>query len=492
MRGTISRRITWGFALGLALVVVMATIGVWALSSTTAAYHGAVIRQRDVVQPALRAESQLRSANVDFLRYLIEKDPAFLTARTQIVDSARTLLTTLRDQAETASVRADWVQALGLLDQWDQASRASAAAVTAEGAPEAMRIRSVNVAPTRDRLENVISSAIAQVSRGAVASVDEGEVLANSMRTALIVAAAITLLLGMFGVALLLRAITRPLRESSNVIASSSAQILAAATEQAASANETMAAVTETVATVDEVAQTAEQATQRARAVADSAQRAAEIGRNGRDAVSASVSAMASVRAQVETIAQSIVALAEQGQAIGEIMTAVSDIAEQTHLLALNAAVEAARAGEQGRGFAVVAGEVRALAEQSKDATQQVRRILGEIQRATSTAVMATEQGTKLVASGSDQASAAGNTIRSLADAVSEAAQAAAQIVASAGQQALGMEQIRQAIANIHEATQQNLTASRQTEKAAQDLNQLGGRLVVLVGERGDGAARAG
>ena len=70
-------------------------------------------------------------------------------------------------------------------------------------------------------------------------------------------------------------------------------------------------------------------------------------------------------------------ALAEQAQAIGEIIATVNDIADQTNILALNAAIEASRAGGQGRGFAVVAGEVKALADQSKRATQQVRQILG-------------------------------------------------------------------------------------------------------------------
>ncbi|MBW3653407.1 MAG: hypothetical protein KY433_07405, partial [Actinobacteria bacterium] len=114
-------------------------------------------------------------------------------------------------------------------------------------------------------------------------------------------------------------------------------------------------------------------------------------------------------------------ALAEQAQAIGEITATVGDIAEQTNMLALNAAVEAARAGEQGRGFAIVAGEIRSLAEQSKKATVSVRQILGDIQRATSAAVMTTEQGTRHAATGTQQIEAAGETIRALAEAVSDA-----------------------------------------------------------------------
>ncbi|MHB1224125.1 MAG: methyl-accepting chemotaxis protein, partial [Gemmatimonadaceae bacterium] len=112
---------------------------------------------------------------------------------------------------------------------------------------------------------------------------------------------------------------------------------------------------------------------------------------------------------------------------------------------------------------------------------------LNEIQRATSAAVMATEQGTKQASAGSRQAAEAGETIRALSEAVTHAAQAAAQIVASAGQQAIGMEQIRQAIGSIHEATQQNLTSSKQAELSATELNRLGAVLIEMVGHGGDG-----
>src|SRR3546814_17620841 len=91
---------------------------------------------------------------------------------------------------------------------------------------------------------------------------------------------------------------------------------------------------------------------------------------------------MGTVREQTGSIAESILALAEQAQAIGEIIATVSDIAEQTNLLALNAAIEASRAGEHGKGFTVVANEIKALADQSKKATVPVRQHLGENTRA--------------------------------------------------------------------------------------------------------------
>jgi methyl-accepting chemotaxis protein len=86
------------------------------------------------------------------------------------------------------------------------------------------------------------------------------------------------------------------------------------------------------------------------------------------------------------------------------------------------------------------------------------------------------------VAATTKQVTEAGETIRAYAEAVSEAAQAAAQIVASAGQQAVGMMQVRQAMSSIHEATQQNLASTKQAERAAQDLNALGTKLLGLVG----------
>lgn len=280
------------------------------------------------------------------------------------------------------------------------------------------------------------------------------------------------------------RSITIPVRETVSSLTALAAEILAATTQQSSGAAESSAAVTETVTTVDEVAQTADQVAQRAKAVAEASKRAAETGRAGRKAVEDSIAGMTSVKEQVESIAERMLVLAEQGQAIGDITSTVTDFAEQTNILALNAAIEAARAGEQGKGFAVVAAEVKSLADQSKKATTKVREILGEIEKATSTAVLATEEGTKSVNAGFKLAEQAADTIRALAETIAEAAQAAQQIAASSGQQAVGMSQISQAIRNISEVTNQTLVSTKQAERAAQELNVLGGRLRGLVDAR--------
>ncbi|NVJ22474.1 methyl-accepting chemotaxis protein [Myxococcus sp. AM011] len=277
----------------------------------------------------------------------------------------------------------------------------------------------------------------------------------------------------------------RTVAEFVNQLAGASSEILASTTEQVAGAQEQGSAVTETVSTIEEITKTSEEAAGRARNVSESARHAEEVGRSGRRSVEEAVSSMGTVREQVESIASRILALAEQAQAIGDIITTVNDISEQTHMLALNASIEASRAGENGRGFAVVAAEVKALADQSKKATGQVRQILGQIQKATHGAVMTTEEGTKSVATTTRIVAEAGSTIQTLSDLLAQASLTAAQIAASANQQATGIAQIRQAMHDVNQATQQGLMSSRQTERAMQDINSMGQKLKNLLEEYG-------
>lgn len=269
--------------------------------------------------------------------------------------------------------------------------------------------------------------------------------------------------------------------DTANSLASGSTEILAATAQQSSGAQQQAAAVAQTVTTVDEVVQTADQAAQRAEAMAGASQRSLEVGEAGRKAAEEAGTGMHMVAEQVEGIAESVLGLAERAQAIGEIIDTVDDIAEQTNLLALNAAIEASRAGEHGKGFQVVAAEVKSLAEQAKKSTVQVRRILGDIQNATNRAVLSTEEGAKSANGAITIVSQAEETITTLVDTIAATARTAGQIAASAGQQAAGMAQIHEAMRSINQAASQNLAATRQTEKAAQDLNSLGVRLRELL-----------
>lgn len=272
-------------------------------------------------------------------------------------------------------------------------------------------------------------------------------------------------------------------REATAKLSSATAEILASTAQQAAGAQQQASAVAQTVTTVEEVAQTSAQAAQRAKGVGETVHRTLEIGQAGRKDVEVAIVSLNQLKDRVEATAADILRLAEQAQAIGAIIATVTDIAEQTNILALNAAIEASRAGEHGKGFGVVASEVKALAEQSKKATVQVREILGEIQRATQTAVLSTEEVTKGVANAIKAADQSGRTIGALNDTLSDTAQASAQIVASAGQQSTGMTQIGQAMKNLDQVARQNLVATRQVEQTAQNLSTLGTQLSELTAD---------
>ncbi|MGA2642937.1 MAG: CHASE3 domain-containing protein [Spirochaetia bacterium] len=292
-----------------------------------------------------------------------------------------------------------------------------------------------------------------------------------------------------------LRLMTHELQEGIGMLGTSASEILATTTQIASGAAETATGVSETTTTVEEVKQTAQVASQKARSVMEGAQRSVQVSQTGRKSVEETLAGMNRIREQMEFIAISIVRLSEQSQAIGEIIATVNDLAEQSNLLAVNAAIEAAKAGEQGKGFAVVAQEVKSLAEQSKQATGQVRGILGEVQKATSAAVMATEQGSKVVEAGVKQSAEVSEAIRQLSEGIAEAAQSSTQIAASSQQQVVGMDQVAQAMESIKVASAQNVAGAKQAEAAARQLHDLGERLKQLVAryrleEQGD--ARAG
>jgi methyl-accepting chemotaxis protein len=260
------------------------------------------------------------------------------------------------------------------------------------------------------------------------------------------------------------------IREASAGVINATAEIQAATVQQTASIAEQDAAITQTIATVSQVRETVAETAKRAQTVAESSRQSVAVSRQGQDVVSNTIAGMQVIRQRVDDIAETILMLSERTQQIGEIINTVNALADQSKLLALNASIEAARAGEEGRGFAVVAMEVRQLAEQSRAATARVRDILSEIQQATNTAVMVTEEGSKGADTGVSLVERAGSAIRELAAILEEAAQSSTQIAASTHQQANGMDQLVAAMAQIQQASTQASASTTQTEQSVHNI----------------------
>lgn len=278
-----------------------------------------------------------------------------------------------------------------------------------------------------------------------------------------------------------LRKQTADVLEAVNVLASSSNEIATTTAQLASGTEETAVAVTQTTTTVEEVKQTAVLSSQKARHVSEVAQKAVQVSQSGEKLVSETIGGISQIQEQMEYIAETIVKLSEHNQAIGEIIAAVDDMAEQSNLLAVNASIEASKAGEYGKGFIIVAQEIKGLAEQSKQATKQVRSILNDIQKASSAAVMATEKGSKAVESTVKQSAGTGDSISELSKSISEASQAVMQIAASNQQQLVGMDQVAMAMTNIKQATTQNAAGTKQVEITVKNLHELGQKLKALV-----------
>jgi methyl-accepting chemotaxis protein len=263
-------------------------------------------------------------------------------------------------------------------------------------------------------------------------------------------------------------------------IGASTAEILASVSRHTESAGLQSAAIQQTSSTVNELRLAAEDTAQMASEVADRANNSLQVSGEATDAVAAITTAMEEIRERVDAMARDIVVLSERTKQIGEITATVNGLADKSKLLALNASIEAARAGEHGKGFAVVAEEVTKLAEQSKQATAQVEAILADVEAATSAAVRASHEGTKVVELGLELTERAGQGIRSLSETIHGAFGAAEQIAASAHQQSVGIEQIAQAMNHVNDGTSQFLEGAHASQMAAETLNDLSAQLTAV------------
>jgi methyl-accepting chemotaxis protein len=232
------------------------------------------------------------------------------------------------------------------------------------------------------------------------------------------------------------------LLNASRQLAEGSSHLSARTQQQASTVEETVANTEQLSTTVQHNAQNSAEAKRLAEAASVVAGRSAET---------------------VAQVVQTMQTIRSGSAQIAEITALIDSIAFQTNILSLNAAVEAARAGEQGRGFAVVAAEIRSLAQRCADAAKEIRQLI--------------ESSTRNVEVGSKFAGEAGNSMTETVDSIRRVTSLMFDIANASQEQSEGIQELRQAIAQIDDMTQQNAALVEQTGAAAESVQRQAGQL---------------
>ncbi|MBD8707640.1 MULTISPECIES: methyl-accepting chemotaxis protein [Pseudomonas] len=200
------------------------------------------------------------------------------------------------------------------------------------------------------------------------------------------------------------------------------------------------------------------------------AERSVTIANKGNEVVHNTITGMDNIREQIQDTSKRIKRLGESSQEIGDIVSLIDDIADQTNILALNAAIQASMAGDAGRGFAVVADEVQRLAERSSSATKQIETLVRAIQNDTNEAVISMEQTTAEVVRGARLAQDAGVALEEI-EGVSKILAGLVESITNAAQQqaALG-QQISSTMLVIQQTTTQTTSGTAATARSMGNL----------------------
>jgi len=266
-------------------------------------------------------------------------------------------------------------------------------------------------------------------------------------------------------------------------LSSSANEMMAISVQQSSGAAEQAAAVQQVTTTSEEIAITAKQITDNAQSVEKIAESTSSSCHVGTGEVSNAIDGMANLKSQVQSIAESMLKLGDNSQKIGGIVEIIDEISDQTNLLALNAAIEAAGAGEAGKRFAIVAQEVRRLAERTVDATRQIKGLIEEIQKATNSTIMVTEEGTKAVDSAAGLVDKVQLSFGSIIGLVEDTARSAKEITLSTQQQTSACEQMADTMNEVRDVAQQVAGSARETERAIAEIITLTEKLQTLVAE---------
>jgi twitching motility protein PilJ len=232
---------------------------------------------------------------------------------------------------------------------------------------------------------------------------------------------------------------------------------------------------------ISDMARSIDQVSTNAEESAGVAERAVEIAAKGSETVNNTIGGMDRIRGQIQETSKRIKRLGESSQEIGDIVSLINDIADQTNILSLNAAIQASMAGDAGRGFAVVADEVQRLAERASAATKQIGALVKTIQTDTNEAVISMEQTTTEVVQGANLAQDAGVALEEIEGTSRDLAQLIHTISDAARQQSSTAGQISDTMAVIQEITSSTTAGTEATARSIGELATMASEMRVSV-----------
>jgi methyl-accepting chemotaxis protein len=237
-------------------------------------------------------------------------------------------------------------------------------------------------------------------------------------------------------------------------VANAAAEISTATTDLSQRTEEQAASLEQTTASMEQISATVKTNAENAQQASRSAAATCEVASSGGEIAGQAVEAMSRIE--------------ESSRKIADIIGVIDEIARQTNLLALNAAVEAARAGDAGRGFAVVASEVRSLAQRSSQAAKDIKDLIGS--------------STAQVKDGVDLVNRAGEQLKGIVESIKGVADIVSRIATASAEQAIGINQVNRALAQMDEVTQQNSALVEENAATSKTLEQQAAHMTDRIG----------
>lgn len=481
-RLTFGRRMTAGFAVILALTVVVDVIAVIALNRVVAGKDHVINVNSRLLLDAETLRAAIGEKSAAARGYLLTGDSKYLdemaTARgafKSALDAANHGISSTEERRLTQAIAQDETAHQQAIDSV-VTLRKSGAPLPAVGHAFADQVD-----PKRTALVASITSFVKREDQLLAKGQHDADNTASNAITLIVVMAAVAAAIAAAFAFLLNRALRRQIGTAVGEVKSSSAELEATANQQATGAKEQATAMSEITTTISELLATSRQIAESAQRVAQVAEQTAGAGRSGEDTIRKAQESITDIRRQVDVIVDHMLELGEKSQQIGAVLDIVTELAEQTNILAINSTIEAAGAGEAGKRFAVVADEIRKLADRVADSTKEIRGLIDVVRAAVNTTVMATEIGSKAVDAGSEQFGDVTNAFGEIAGLVATTTDAAREIELSTKQQTTAVEQVNIAISNVAQSTREAEASSSQTYQTASQLSSLSLDLARLV-----------